>query len=101
MMNAHTHLVGTRSASCYDPFGTQQGVCVYVHHENAKLLAIACNSTYSDLMQMIVCDVTSKMCMVHRCENCPGSHALKQYLQTVFSHEDSDYDDEAQVTYQQ
>ena len=43
-------------------------VCVCTYHQNAILLvdAIKTGHTYKDFMEMIVCDCTSKMCMVHR-----------------------------------
>ena len=70
-------------------------VCVCVHHENAKLLGVACGSSYRDLLALVVCDTTDKMCMVHRCENCPGTSALVTYLKSVF-----DLDAEHEIDWQ-
>ncbi len=39
---------------------------------------------YHDLMAMVVCDINNKMCMIHRCENCPGENALREYLDEMF-----------------
>jgi len=30
---------------------------------------------------MMVCSTENKMCMIHRCPNCPGMAAVKEYLQ--------------------
>ena len=66
-------------------------VCVCCIHQNALLLAEACGTTYKDLMAMLVCNLSDKMCMVHRCSTCPGTRALKMYLTQIF--DDRDYDD--------
>jgi len=50
-------------------------VCVCSIHQIAKLQANACGMDYKDLMKVLVCDVASKNCMVHRCESCPGKSA--------------------------
>ena len=57
-------------------------VCVCSIHQNAKLLASACGMDYKDLMKVLVCDLASKYCMVHRCENCPGKPALVEKLRS-------------------
>ena len=71
-------------------------VCVCTYHQNAILLvdAIKTGHTYKDFMEMIVCDCTSKMCMVHRCDKCPGTDPLRQYLETLLEEHD-------QITFQQ
>ena len=48
--------------------------------------------TYRDLMKIIVCDIENMECMVHKCENCPGSDALHTYLQKKFKEYDVDDD---------
>ena len=65
-------------------------VCVCTIHQNAKLLVNAIKTghcTYKDLMGMIVCDCDSKTCMVHRCDKCPGTDSLREYLETLLSEE--------------
>ena len=47
-------------------------VCVCTIHQNVLLLVKAVNLDYHDLIDMIVCDHTSRECMIHRCEICPG-----------------------------
>ena len=51
---------------------------VCTSHQNAQLLVHAANidKDYHDLMAMVVCDLKTKMCMIHRCENCPGDNNL-------------------------
>ena len=69
-------------------------MCSY--HQNAVLLTNGANinENYKDLMARVVCDVDNKICMVHRCNNCPGKEALSDFLRTVLN------DDEV-ITYQQ
>ena len=31
-------------------------------------------------MKIVVCDINNRECMVHRCSNCPGRHALNEFL---------------------
>ena len=61
-------------------------VCVCSSHQNVQLLVDAANidKNYRDLMAMTDCDLNNKMCMVHRCECCPGANALKHYLEEMF-----------------
>lgn len=61
-------------------------VCVCTHHQNTQLLVHAANidKTYKELMGMMVCNTESKMCMIHRCPNCPGSAPVKDYLEEAF-----------------
>eukprot|EP00112_Aurelia_sp_Birch-Aquarium-sp1_P016223 Seg366.9 transcript_id=Seg366.9/GoldUCD/mRNA.D3Y31 product="ARL14 effector protein" protein_id=Seg366.9/GoldUCD/D3Y31 len=61
-------------------------VCVCTSHQNTQLLVHAANidKTYKELMEMMVCNVENKMCMIHRCPNCPGSAPVKDYLETSF-----------------
>ena len=71
-------------------------VCVCTIHQNAKLLINATKTghTYKELMEMIVCDCDNRTCMVHRCDKCPGTDSLREYLETLLvEHEE--------VTFQQ
>ena len=45
-------------------------------------------------MEMIVCDCKSKICMVHRCDKCPGTDPLRQHLETSLK-------EHKQITFQQ
>ena len=62
-------------------------VCVCTSHQNAQLLVHAANidKDYHDLMAMVVCDLNTKMCMIHRYENCPGDSSLREYLDGTFA----------------
>ena len=58
-------------------------VCVCSFHQNAKLLATACQMNYKEIMKLIMCDVANKNCMVHRCPDCPGKNAVFAKLQEM------------------
>ena len=61
-------------------------VCVCTIHQNVKLLvsALPTNGTvkYHDLISKMVCSVDSKLCMVHRCPNCPRVDNVREYIMT-------------------
>lgn len=46
-------------------------------HQNLKLMlsAIGLEKLNYFLVDIIVCDKTSKICMIHRCTNCPGTNS--------------------------
>ena len=71
-----------------------QSACACTHHQNAILLvaALKWDVTYKDLMSKLVCDISSNECMVHRCENCPGTDALNNYLDGELIEMDEDED---------
>ena len=64
-------------------------VCVCTIHQNVKLMvdAIDSRASYKDYIDLIVCDINSKECMIHRCNNCPGTTPLKIYLETLLKEE--------------
>lgn len=58
-------------------------VCVCESHQNAKLMFAAindCGLDYKDAMKLIVCDINSYECMMHRCEKCPSKTKLAQHM---------------------
>jgi len=57
-------------------------VCVCTYHQNILLLTSGAkiNENYKELMSRVVCDVEDKICMVHRCSNCPGKEALNDFF---------------------
>ena len=63
-------------------------VCVCKTHQNVKLIVATFpfveKLTYHDLMEQLVCSVSSKKCMLHRCEDCPGRSALVSFLVNKF-----------------
>ncbi|CAH0556044.1 unnamed protein product [Brassicogethes aeneus] len=70
-------------------------VCVCETHQNLKLLTAALPKKieYKNILSTIVCSVDSRNCMLHRCENCPGSEALEQLMLDIFSENDLETDD--------
>ena len=60
-------------------------ICVCTIHQNMKLLLEPLNVKYQDLMKYIVCNTSSRECMIHRCPNCPKSSGqLEKFLSTCF-----------------
>ena len=59
-----------------------RNVCVCTYHQNVKLMLSAVNPTlrYQVLLEMCVCDVTRKDCMFNKCEDCPGSENVVDFL---------------------
>ena len=57
-------------------------VCVCTHHQNAVLLVNAVDwpYTYEDFIKIVVCDNERREFMVHRCNQCPGAIALKEFF---------------------
>lgn len=64
-------------------------VCVCTIHQNVKLMISALLSmmdssiTYHELMKQLVCSVNLKLCMIHRCLNCPGTEQLEAFIRTA------------------
>ena len=59
-------------------------VCICTAHQNVKLMlgAVKLDKVYHELTEMIVCSRENEVCMIHRCEKCPGIHQLENYLET-------------------
>ena len=57
-------------------------VCVCIYHQNVKLMLSAVNPTlrYQVLLEVCVCDVTRKDCMLNKCEDCPGFENVVDFL---------------------
>ena len=72
-------------------------VCVCTIHQNVKLMLSALPTetsiTYHDLIKMLVCSPIGKLCMIHRCPECPGIHVLQDYLESLFEANDISADD--------
>ena len=70
-------------------------VCVCTIHQNVTLMlnAMKHDRKSRELMSMMVCDYDSKECMVHWCQNCPGSAVLTDYLLQQLINEDNDYEE--------
>jgi hypothetical protein len=52
--------------------------------------------SYKDLMQKLVCSTSDRLCMLHRCPNCPGSEALLEHLEGILEAVDVSLDDSVQ-----
>ena len=63
-------------------------VCICGTHQNAVFLIgmIDLEYTYKDLTKKVDCDPDNKVCMMHHCESCSGSAALKKFLDDEHSH---------------
>ena len=70
-------------------------VCVCTYHQNVKLMlaAIEIPDNYKDLMKIIVCNIESKDCMLQRCDQCPSTQLLEDYLDSYFIWADFGPDD--------
>ena len=64
-------------------------VCVCSYHQNIKLMidGAKINTTYKDLLDILVCDMNNYDCMMDKCIECPGREAL---LDTIQEFENSD-----------
>ena len=49
-------------------------VCVCEQHQNAKLLltALPVHQDYKELLNLMVCSVDDRQCMLRECDKCPG-----------------------------
>ena len=72
-------------------------VCVCAIHQNVVLLCDAIDKKHKELLQHLVCDTENKICMVHRCQNCPEIGGLLNKLMEMFS----EMDDEEPIHFQQ
>ena len=60
-------------------------MCVCQKHQNSILAALAVDLEYKNLMKLIVCNTENRICMIHRCDSCPGKEALLKFLQNSFT----------------
>ena len=68
-------------------------VCFCSAHQNVVLLvdAMAWDLTYKNLIKKIVYNTESNKCIMHRCEPCPSTATLKEFLdQELNEHEDDE-----------
>ena len=62
-------------------------VCVYSFHQNVVLLvdAMDWDVTCKDLIRKIVCKTECNKCIINRCESCPGTATLKEFIDQEFN----------------
>ena len=73
-------------------------VCVCTYHQNMKSILAPLGISHYELYELIVCNVTNKECMIHRCPNCPKNmQRLEARLYDLLG----DYDDETIIEYSQ
>ena len=70
------------------------------------LNATELEKSYHSLIEIIVCDRSSKLCMIHGCDNCPGTVGVRDFLQNHFFvdteiDEDDESNEEIEVEFQQ
>ena len=72
-------------------------VCVCSAQEIVVLLVNAMDSdlAYKDLIRKIICNSKSNKCMMHRCESCPGTATLKEFI----DHELNEHEDDEELNY--
>jgi len=78
-------------------------VCVCAIHQNVKLMVSALQhlgiKDYKELMSIMVCDVTTRNCMIHQCDQCPGKDAMRMHIMSQFA--SLEMDDEDIITFKQ
>jgi hypothetical protein len=67
-------------------------VCVCTYHQNPKLKVqtIDTKLSCSKLMEVAVCSIERKECMLHECTDCPGEAPLLEKLHQLLPGEDDD-----------
>ena len=81
-------------------------VCVCTIHQNVVIMlgAVNLDKDHNELMDMMVCSRDAKMCMIHRCVNCPADNqALENYLydQLQPDIDEGDDDEPPKIQFQQ
>ena len=69
-----------------------RSVCVCSAPQNVVLLVDAVDwvLTYKDPIKKIICNTQSNKCIMHRCESCPGTVGLKEFLDQEFNEHEGD-----------
>lgn len=62
-------------------------MCVSEKHENVKLMLDSIISIPEKclLMEKLVCDIKNSVCMLRRCDKCPGKKHLINHLKSIIS----------------
>ena len=72
--------------------------CVCTHHQNMKLILAPLGVSHTELCEFLICDINSKVCMLHRCPNCPENTEI---LESKLYELTGDYDDETVIEFNQ
>ena len=73
-------------------------VCACTHHQNMKLILAPLGVSHTELCEFLICDINSKVCILHRCPNCPeNTEMLESKLYELTGH----YDDETVIEFNQ
>ncbi|ESO09924.1 hypothetical protein HELRODRAFT_167749 [Helobdella robusta] len=61
-------------------------VCICEYHQNIKLMleSVPLNHCYKFWLEKLVCNINSRECMLHRCEECPGKLSVENNLRAIF-----------------
>ena len=88
MHHTHHHTLRPKWCALAGSSGTHS-VCICSTHQNVVLLFEKIDWE-KDLIKKVVCGADNKVCMMHRCESCPGSAVLKKFLDDEVIHLDID-----------
>ena len=72
-------------------------VCVYKIHQNARVMIAGVPDT--ELLSLLVCDLSKRDCMLHNCDECPGVDTFREHLEDLFDR--NGFDDHEIVSYKQ
>ena len=80
--------------------------CMHNSPESKLMLnAIELEKSYHFLIEMMVCDRSSKLCMIHCCDNCLGTAGVRDFLRNHFfgdrETDDDEFNEEIEVEFQQ
>ena len=80
--------------------GGSHSVCVCTIHQNFKFCVekVPTINHYTDILKILVCDIKNELCMVSKCENCPGKSIVESRLAEIFS---DNYDPSDVIQYSQ
>ena len=86
MLHIRSSIQNTKLDFLNLPASAQNGAFLYFQkehiHQNMKLMlsVIDLEKLYHDLTEMMLCYRQPKICMIHRCKNCPGIGPVEKFL---------------------
>ena len=66
-------------------------MCLYYSSEHHFVSRRCKLGSYKDLVNKVVCHPSNRECMMHHCANCPGTNALRKFLEVELSDIDPDF----------